>query len=53
LFSPELIIVGGGASKRAENWLPLLDVDTEMVAAAMANNAGIVGAALMARSGDG
>jgi polyphosphate glucokinase len=48
LFSPELIIVGGGASKRADNWIPLLDVDVEVVVASMANNAGIVGAALMA-----
>ena len=48
LFSPELIILGGGASKRADNWVPLLDVDTEVVVAAMANNAGIVGAALQA-----
>ena len=48
LFSPELIIVGGGASKRADSWVPLLDVDAEVVAASMANNAGIVGAALMA-----
>ena len=49
LFSPELIIVGGGASKRAHTWIPLLDVDTEVVVASMANNAGIVGAALSAR----
>jgi polyphosphate glucokinase len=49
LFSPELIILGGGASKRPDNWVPLLDVDTELAVASMANNAGIVGAALMAR----
>ena len=48
LFSPELIILGGGASKRPENWVQFLDVDTEVVVASMANNAGIVGAALMA-----
>jgi polyphosphate glucokinase len=51
LFSPELIIVGGGASKRADNWIHLLDVDAEVAVASMANNAGIVGAALMANSG--
>lgn len=50
LFSPELIIVGGGASKRAESWVPLLDVDVEVAVASMVNNAGIVGAALMARA---
>jgi polyphosphate glucokinase len=48
LFSPELIIVGGGASKQADKWVPLLDVGAEVRAAEMANNAGIVGAALMA-----
>ena len=47
LFSPELIILGGGASKRPENWVQFLDVDTEVVVASMANNAGIVGATLM------
>jgi polyphosphate glucokinase len=48
LFSPELIIVGGGASKQAERWLPHVRVDTEVAVASMANNAGIVGAALVA-----
>jgi polyphosphate glucokinase len=47
LFSPDLFIVGGGASKAAGKWLPLISIDTEIVAAAMANNAGIVGAALV------
>jgi polyphosphate glucokinase len=49
LFSPELIIFGGGASKRADNWVHFLDVDSELAVASMANNAGIVGAALVAR----
>lgn len=49
LFSPDLFIVGGGASKSADKWLPLVSIRTEIVAAAMANNAGIVGAALVAR----
>lgn len=48
LFSPDLVIVGGGASKKADRWVPLLDVDVEVEVAAMANNAGIVGAALRA-----
>lgn len=47
LFSPELIIVGGGASRKADKWLPHIDVDCEVVPAAMANEAGIVGAALV------
>ena len=49
LFSPDLIIVGGGASKAADEWLPAISIDTRIVPAAMANNAGIVGAALAAR----
>ena len=35
LFSPELIIVGGGASRKADKWLPHIDVDTEIVPAAL------------------
>lgn len=47
LFSPELIIVGGGASRKADKWLPHIDVATEVVPAALENEAGIVGAALV------
>ena len=47
LFSPDLFIIGGGASKNASAWLPDIGVDTEIVPAQMANNAGIVGAALV------
>ncbi len=47
LFSPDLFIVGGGVSKAADQWLPLISLETELVAATMANNAGIVGAALV------
>jgi polyphosphate glucokinase len=49
LFSPELFIVGGGASKQADKWVPRLTVDVPVVPAALANNAGIVGAALASR----
>jgi polyphosphate glucokinase len=49
LFSPDLFIVGGGASKAADQWLPMISIDTPIVPAAMTNNAGIVGAALFAR----
>lgn len=48
LFSPELFVVGGGISKKADEFLPLLDLDTEIVPAALLNRAGIVGAALYA-----
>ncbi len=46
LVSPDLFIVGGGASKKPEKWLPHIDIDTEIVPAEMANNSGIVGAAI-------
>lgn len=48
LFSPELFIVGGGISKRSEDFLPQLDLQTKIVPATLKNNAGIVGAALHA-----
>lgn len=47
LFSPDLIIIGGGASKRSSKWLDLIEIDTEIAVAAMTNNAGIVGAAIL------
>ncbi|MGB0113659.1 MAG: ROK family protein [Ilumatobacteraceae bacterium] len=52
LFSPTLFIVGGGASKSHEKWVPRLEIDTPIVPAVMQNSAGIVGAALMARPTD-
>jgi polyphosphate glucokinase len=48
LFWPDLIIVGGGVSKKADKFLPLIHVDTEVVPAALQNDAGIVGAAMIA-----
>lgn len=48
IFSPELIILGGGASKKPELWVHRLDPGCELAIAAMANNAGIAGAALRA-----
>lgn len=48
LFSPDLFVVGGGISKRSEEFLPLLDLDTEIVPALLRNKAGVVGAALHA-----
>ena len=48
LFSPELIIVGGGASRKADKWVPHIDVGVEIVPATLTNEAGIVGAALIA-----
>jgi len=45
---PDLIIVGGGVSKKAHKWVPLLSTRTPIVAAELLNNAGIAGAALAA-----
>ena len=48
---PDLFIAGGGISRKAEKWIPLLKNRTPVVAAELLNEAGIVGAA-MAAMGD-
>lgn len=48
LFSPDLFIVGGGVSRRWEKWGERIRIDTEVVPAVLENEAGIVGAAMMA-----
>jgi polyphosphate glucokinase len=48
LFSPELFVVGGGVSKKADKFLDLIEVDTDIIPAQLLNDAGIVGAALYA-----
>jgi polyphosphate glucokinase len=48
LFSPDLIVVGGGVSKHADEFFPLLDLKTPIVPAVHRNNAGIIGAAALA-----
>jgi polyphosphate glucokinase len=48
LFSPDLFIVGGGVSKDADRWVPLLELQTPVRPALLLNNAGIVGAAMAA-----
>jgi polyphosphate glucokinase len=45
LFSPELLIVGGGISQRAHDFLPNLKLRTPIVPAVLRNEAGIIGAA--------
>lgn len=50
---PDLIIAGGGVSKKAQKWLPLLESRTPVVAAELKNDAGIVGAASAAARGYG
>ncbi|SDL80692.1 polyphosphate--glucose phosphotransferase [Arthrobacter sp. ok362] len=46
LFSPELFIVGGGISKRSDEYLPHMKLRTPIVPAELKNDAGIVGAAI-------
>ena len=48
LFSPRLFIIGGGVSKRSEQFIPRLTVRAAVVPAKMLNDAGIVGAAMAA-----
>ncbi|ADV68436.1 polyphosphate--glucose phosphotransferase [Deinococcus maricopensis] len=48
LFSPDLFIVGGGVSKKADKWQDHLDLRTPVQPATLKNAAGIVGAALHA-----
>jgi polyphosphate glucokinase len=46
LFWPDLIILGGGVSKKADKFVPLLTVQTKVVPAQLLNDAGIIGAAM-------
>jgi polyphosphate glucokinase len=48
LIWPDLVIIGGGISKKADRYLPLLSVRPPLVPARLQNEAGIVGAALRA-----
>ena len=48
LFSPQLFIIGGGVSKRSDQFIPRLTVRAEVIPAALRNDAGIVGAAMAA-----
>jgi polyphosphate glucokinase len=53
LLWPDLIVVGGGVSKDADKFLPLLTLRTPIVRAQLENKAGIIGAAhLAAHKGD-
>ena len=48
LFSPDLIVVGGGISKNSEKFLPKLTLRCPIVPAQLRNEAGIIGAARLA-----
>ena len=51
LLWPDLIVVGGGVSRKAEKFLPLLHLRAPIVAAQLQNSAGIIGAAWLACDG--
>jgi polyphosphate glucokinase len=49
LLAPDLIIVGGGVSKESDKWVPrLTGIRARIVPAAMLNDAGVIGAAMVA-----
>ena len=48
LLWPDLLIIGGGVSRRGDKFIPLLTCETPVVAATLHNDAGIVGAAMVA-----
>ncbi|KAA3610177.1 MAG: ROK family protein [Calditrichaeota bacterium] len=50
LVWPDRIIIGGGASKKRHKFFDELNVNAEVVEATLLNNAGIIGAALAAKS---
>jgi polyphosphate glucokinase len=50
LFSPDLLVVGGGVSKDAPDFLHLVDIETEIIPATLRNRAGIIGAAAITAS---
>lgn len=49
---PDLFVAGGGISRKADKWIPLLKNRTPVVAATLLNTAGIVGAAMATELGD-
>lgn len=49
IFSPDLIVVGGGISKKYEKYFPYIDIQADLQPAQLRNDAGIIGAALAAK----
>ncbi|MBV2353058.1 ROK family protein [Streptomyces sp. J2-1] len=53
LFSPDLFVIGGGVSRKADKFLHFIEgIKAEIVPAELQNNAGIVGAAMHAAEGE-
>lgn len=51
LLWPTLFIIGGGVSKNGDKFIPRLERRTPIVAASLRNDAGIIGAAIVAAEG--
>ena len=51
LFFPNMIIIGGGASKKFDKFKHCIDVPVEVIPAKLQNQAGIIGAAVAALDG--
>ena len=51
LLWPDLFIIGGGVSRRSDRFLPFVECRTQVVPALLHNDAGIVGAAMVAPAG--
>lgn len=49
LLWPDMIIIGGGASKKDEQFIPLLKTRAKVVPATLLNEAGIIGAAMTSK----
>ena len=48
ILNPDLIVIGGGISKKGRKFLKHIECDTKVAAAKLTNHAGIVGAAIAA-----
>jgi len=51
ILSPDLFIIGGGASKKLYKFVEYIDIETPIIPAENKNEAGIIGAALAAEIG--
>ena len=48
-FNPDLIIIGGGVSKKMDKFESFITINTPIKAAELKNNAGIIGAVIFAK----
>ena len=48
-FNPDLIIIGGGVSKKMDKFEEFININTPIKAAELKNNAGIIGASIFAK----